>query len=670
MALSGNFSSSYRGWKYQIEWSAAQSIDNNNSTITCVHKLVCEPSFSLYIGSRSNSCTVDGVKVAFTSPDISTEGGTTITLGTTKHTVAHNADGTKSCTVTGYFYLQATLSGTYKEYLSASSTITLDTIPRASSLTAANGTLGTQQTLTINRATSNFMHRLLYRCGNSSGYIAGSASDFTTLTSLNWTPPISLAQENKAGTSVSITLTLHTYTGLGVHIGTTTKTITCAIPASVKPSVTIAWQDLSGAAGTYGSPVQGISKLKINLTEQTSYGSPITSRTITANGAKYNTTEATTEALTAAGSQSINATIKDERGRSGSANVTLNVLAYEGPVISKLTVHRCDADGTENDQGEYIQVTFSAAITSLNSKNSAAYKLRYKASNATSYTEIALTALANNYTVTNHAHLFAADGNNSYDVEIVATDNHGTATRTTSASTAFTMLNWNAKGNGMGVGKVSERENAVEFALKMFDQFDTQISNGLAVYTGSGDNAIDANTTLDHLVLTTKNTPSTAFWYVMTLFYSTKSETSNRTQFALPYSTDGSLWVRRYYNGAWSAWTESPTVVAAGTSGLWTYVKWSDGRVELSGSHWLFGMACTTALGGWFRTDVIQPEAFPFPVYDQNLLANYESDGYGAVLWATTLTTTTKPANYYLIRPTSTTIASGKIAMRVTGRWK
>jgi hypothetical protein len=258
-----------------------------------------------------------------------------------------------------------------------------------------------------------------------------------------------------------------------------------------------------------------------------------------------------------------------------------------------------------------------------------------------------------------------------YDIRMTVTDWFGASTSyEVTLPTADVILDISSDGKGLGIGKVSQRSGATEFARVMYDRFDTVIGNGLAQYSGSGDGGIDPDATLEHLVLTNKNTPTTAFWYVMTLFYATKSETSNRTQFALPYNQDGSFWVRRYYNGAWTDWAEDPVVVESGTSGLWTYIKWSDGRVELSGSHWLFGMACTTALGGWYRTDVIQPEAFPFPVYDQNLLANYESDGYGAMLWATTLTTTTKPANYYLIRPTSTTIVSGKIAMRVTGRWK
>ena len=110
--------------------------------------------------------------------------------------------------------------------------------------------------------------------------------------------------------------------------------------------------------------------------------------------------------------------------------------------------------------------------------------------------------------------------------------------------------------------------------------------------------------------------------------------------------------------------------VVRGDSGIWTYRKWLNGDVDLVASYTVYNLDCKTALGNMFRTDVFTPNPFPFTVYDPKVTANYESDGYGAFLWATTTTTTAKPSNYYLVRPTSTTIANGKIVFHVRGRWK
>lgn len=106
-----------------------------------------------------------------------------------------------------------------------------------------------------------------------------------------------------------------------------------------------------------------------------------------------------------------------------------------------------------------------------------------------------------------------------------------------------------------------------------------------------------------------------------------------------------------------------------GSSGIWKYKQWSNGDVELWGTYSVSNLACTTALGSMYRTAVFSPTAFPFTVYNPNLTASYESDGYGAMLWATTTTTQSKPPSYYLVRPTSATITSGEINFHVYGKW-
>lgn len=472
MAKSGSTSKAFTSWdtlKFSW-WEVRQSIENNTTTIGWKMELVAGQYGKIVATSQSPwTITVNGTKYTGKT-NLGVENNATKTLASGETTIAHKTDGSQGFTYSFSQEFWITFDGASIGIVSGSGSGVLDTIPRSSTLTASNGTLGVEQTLAIGRASDTFKHRLTYRCGDVAEYIAGSATDYTTSVSIMWTPRLGLAAENTTGTSVSVVLTLYTYTSDGTHVGTTTQTITCAIPASVKPSCSIAWEDTTGLAGTYGRPVQGLSKIKVTVTAQTSQSSPIESYSITANGVTYSDASATTEALKAAGSQKINATVKDKRGRSGSNSATLDVLAYTAPVVSALEVHRCNADGSENDQGDHVRVKFSAAITNLVGLNPARYTLRYKASTAGSYTETALTGLDSTYVVSDYVYVFAADGSSSYDVEIVATDNHGTAARATSASTAFTLLNWNASGTGMGVGKVSEKENAVEFALDLYDK--------------------------------------------------------------------------------------------------------------------------------------------------------------------------------------------------------
>ena len=69
-------------------------------------------------------------------------------------TVPHNADGTKSIEIYAggqLYYIDPSLTVSKQ-----SATIALTTIPRASSLSAPNGTLGSTIRLTVNRASSAF----------------------------------------------------------------------------------------------------------------------------------------------------------------------------------------------------------------------------------------------------------------------------------------------------------------------------------------------------------------------------------------------------------------------------------------------------------------------------------------------------------------------------------
>lgn len=226
MALSGTISKKITGREYRIEWSAKQDTADNSSTITCTHKLINDAYYSLYINSRTVSCNVGGVTGTATSPEISTGGGSTITLGTTTHKVTHDSDGKKeNVPITGVFYIQATLSGTYTDSITASGAVTLDTIARASvpTVSAASVTMGNSVTITTNRKSDSFTHDLTYSFGGSTGTIATGVG-----ASYAWTVPDLVSKiPNKA--SGTCTITCKTKNGTTV-IGTNTVTLTLKIP--------------------------------------------------------------------------------------------------------------------------------------------------------------------------------------------------------------------------------------------------------------------------------------------------------------------------------------------------------------------------------------------------------------------------------------------------------
>lgn len=473
MALSGSHKTWFTDWNYvEFSWTATQNLPENYSTVSWKVNLVAVNANGSINSSADKTVFVNiygiGAGATAKSVTIGIGGGETKTLATGSFKMSHDQDGKASFRVYYSLDLQINFSGSWLESAVGNASFTLDTIPKLSKLSADAGTLGTSQTLYISKAYTDAVHKIRYKCGSTSGYAAGSASATVTGTSISWTPPLSLASQNTTGTSVSITLTLDTYFG-STLVGSVSVAITCTIPSSVKPTASFTLEDVTGVDDIYGTPVQGLSRVKFIVKGTQAYGSPIKTYSVSANGEKYNTAEATTGTLKTAGDSPVVATVTDGRGRTGSVSYTMKVKAYERPNVTALTVHRSTADGTEHEQGEYIRVVFSAAVTDIGSqgKNAASYKLRYKKTSATNYTEVAFSTLAGKYSVSNHSYIFAADSGSSYDVEIVATDSHVTTTRSTSASTAFTLMNWGADGTSLGIGKVAEKANTMEVALDM-----------------------------------------------------------------------------------------------------------------------------------------------------------------------------------------------------------
>lgn len=456
MASSGSFNTTaYSGRYLTFAWSTkSQDIAANKTTISW--SLKGAGGDSTWYMSGNFKVVIAGATVYSSSNRIQLSKGTTVASGT--HTITHNSDGSGKFTASaqaGIYTVAVNCTG--------SATFTLDTIPRASQPSCVTwpehtqnvGSFGDTISIHMNRKADAFTHTVRYAFGSKSGTIATGVTTGTT-----WTIPLTLMDLLPNATSGSGTIYVDTYQG-STKVGTKYCGFTATVPASVKPSCSLTLTDTT--MGTYyGKPVQGLSKIKIVVNTTLAYSSPIVSYTIKANGATYTTATATTDLLKAAGSSPVTVTVKDRRGRTGSASYTMDVLAYARPSIPQLTVRRCDEDGTENDQGEHIRVAFNAAVTSLNAKNTATYALRYKKSTASSFTAVALSDLANKYLVTGASYIFAADSGSSYDVEVEVKDRHSTTTRTTSASTAFTLMNWGADGTSIGLLKVAERPGAID----------------------------------------------------------------------------------------------------------------------------------------------------------------------------------------------------------------
>lgn len=437
----------------------SQSINSNSTNVTV--KVIAKWTGGSYNkNSKSGWCKIDGKKYEFSSSfntGQSTSGSKTIYTKTLD--IPHNDDGTKTLAVSAS-YTTGVSSGT----ITANASKTLTTIPRKSTLTVADGTLNAAQTLTVTQKSSSFTHTIVMTCGDYSETICTKSSTL----SFSFTPLIDLASENTTGTTVSVTYTITTYNG-STSIGNNTYTVKYTIPSSLaSPTLDLEYTDTTGYFDIYGKYIQGKSILNIVATAAGLYGATIKSYKTTIDGTTFTTAEATTNVLKSSGELTLVCVVTDTRGYTNTITETLTVLAYTAPKITALTAKRCDADGTRDNSGKYLQVVFSSSVTALEDKNSVKVTVQYKKTADTDFTSEDASDYANQYEILNGTFIFAADKNSTYDITLVVTDAFGSVDKSTIGASEKVWQSRLWRGLGVAFGKFAELEEYLDSGWKIF----------------------------------------------------------------------------------------------------------------------------------------------------------------------------------------------------------
>lgn len=210
MALSGNFTGTTAN-KYitpKIEWSATQDKVNNKSTITAkLYYKKSSSSSSSTSGTWSGTIVIGGVSTSFSGVKVTLAANNTyVLMATATKTIDHNADGTKSVTISA----TGAIGGSTLSSTTISRAVELDTIPRASSISCTKANIESNPTITISRASSSFTHTVTYSFGSLTGTIATK----TTATSITtWTIPASFYAQIPNAKTGEGTLTCTTFSG-------------------------------------------------------------------------------------------------------------------------------------------------------------------------------------------------------------------------------------------------------------------------------------------------------------------------------------------------------------------------------------------------------------------------------------------------------------------------
>ncbi len=507
MAITGNKSGSFNG-QYPsyatpyIFWSYEQSIPNNNTVLTVTLKVKREKTGSTtYKASTPYSITIGGTKTSGTmSFRISNaSAGEYITIGSASKTISHNSNGSASAvSISASIDLSGTTLGTG----SVSTSVTPNTIPRTSSISSVVGnTIGSTVTVNITRQADSFTHNVFYTRFDGAIAQVGTAVG----TSCTFTPHIGDCQYLPNSSSGTATITVDTYSG-STKVGSVSQAITLNVPSNIVPSIS----SVSVSEGntviptSWGVYVQGKSQLKVTITASGAYGSSIT--TYKTTGIDNNTYWANSfysSVLQNTGTKTITVKVVDSRGREATKTIDYTCIAYSNPNISVATVTRCNADKTDNEEGEYVKYSFKASIAPVSNKNGSLYQLGYKTNNEDTYTYITIaqnTYLLDKKDTVISGVTFSAD--NSYDFHFYIGDTFVSTSSYQQLGTGFTLLDFNASGKGMAIGKVSEKD-ALEINMDIYNKdgalieafkvSSTEPTNNEKLWIQKGKNLFDKN---------------------------------------------------------------------------------------------------------------------------------------------------------------------------------
>lgn len=521
-----NGSCDNRRYILTCEWTSTANTSANTSSITAKVYL----NGNGYTTSSSYwSCVINGTTV--TSNKNASIGGKTL-LGTRTWTVNHNDDGTASVGISFSYSNGLSSSGTYTTKTgSGSATVRLDTIARGSSisLSRSSATIGSDSiTVNITRNSSAYKHKVKLILGDTTYLLAENVD-----TSYTFTPSMSYCNKITTATSGTATVKVETLTGTnGSWIADTTKTLTLNVPSNVVPSVGIS---VVANNQTNGVSVAGKTTFTVKpVNANGSYGSTITSYSITGgnlnsvspNGAITNTLNA--------GDYTFVVKVIDSRGRTAEASRVETVHAYSSPTISA-RAFRCNKDGTESSSGVYIAVNFSWEITNLanNNSNAKQYFIQYKTSSDSSYTtSVDWTNLSSYSDSMTKVLSQTFSTTSSYNVQLKVKDSFGTTTSTLNVSTISALLN--IEKNGVGVGKIHEN-GALDIGGAIHGTDILKLTaNGKSVQLGTGSSDVYINNSSSGKYLQLKDSGDMSYtgnWllsYGTALYGSISSNTESR----------------------------------------------------------------------------------------------------------------------------------------------
>lgn len=653
------------GISAKIVWSSVADVEANKSTVTATlyykrlnnYTTYGTGNFSLAIGDYEEMVN-EYVEIRY--------GAWEVVLSITT-TISHDSNGSKSVPISA----EGGIPGTTLNTTDCRATVTLDTIPRASTLSSvSNRTLGDACKVKWYPKSESFRYKLKFSLGDFSYTTGAIYPNQTTLyTYEGYTLPLSVANQITDAAKGTMTVTLYTYSDSGAtkQVGSAdSDTFTVTVPdnSSTKPTVTLAIAPVSALGDLFSSLyIQGKSRVKATtFTGEGKYGATIASCRLTVLGKNYSSPYQS-DYLNTTGKIAVTARVTDSRGYYTEIEKEITVIPYSEPDIlpasgqNAIVCARCRADGTAASDGQYLKIIARRSYSKVvapdgEQKNFCDIRYRYRLESNRTFSDW-VTLLSGEDTDADTVDSGAISGvvlstTSAYVVQVGVIDDIGGAyAYQASLPTAFATVDIPKAYKGRSIG-------IFRFAEEPTDENDRRVDVDGEIHGG----AID-NLTLGTLLIATADAPITLADTRKPGCYYSPNATNSQYITDSPYKDGGfglevrqmqhkdyirqtlyygrtTIW--RHYNGSeWSDWvrlmvsTEFETactdfIVAQGTSGGWTYQKWKSGRYEMYGIFEVTASSVdqNTSL---YRTNAIKV-ATPFEITDDAVVTGTATGYY------------------------------------------
>ena len=375
---------------FWVQWSQnSQNIEDNSTIINW--SCGFHPGHKYYLNAiKMSSVVINGVEVysGGTYSNITDYQDRTFASAVLK--IAHTPDGSKSFTISGFSGWIYASGNTY----ASSQTFTLPTIPRASSVSCSTANIGSNATITINRASTSFTHTLTYSFGSLSGTIATKTSS----TNISWTIPTTFYGQIPNSKSGTGTITCDTYNG-STLIGSKSTSFTATVNESAsKPTLSPTAVDSNSATtaltGNNSKFIKYYSNASVATGAQARNSATLKSQKITC-GAKSITSASGTINAVESGSFTFSAT--DSRGYTTTQTLNKTLINYIKLTCSLNAGAPTTAGvATLKISGNYWDGTFGKVANTLT------VQYRYKAQGGSygSWTTVSATKSGNTYSAT------------------------------------------------------------------------------------------------------------------------------------------------------------------------------------------------------------------------------------------------------------------------------